>query len=161
MFIDSYRITARQLKLFQTWFFFFVIINYLTCALFTPYSYHSCFYGKLISSKNPKNVNKRKHLHNNFLSDVDYQNRSFLLYENLFCQPGYLNAKFQPVGSLSLGSDVRDVKFLWDRPTLQHHSQSNNPKAESTHGSLWHPRRNSFDSGLQSRSIEFKAFAKN
>ena len=116
------------------------MINYLTCALFTPYSYHSCFYGKLISSKNPKNVNKRKHLHNNFLSDVDHQNRSFLLYENLFCQPGYLNAKFQPVGSLSVGSYVRDLtvflKFLLDRPTLQHQSQSNNPKAESTHGSL-------------------------
>lgn len=74
----------------------------------------------------------------------------FLLYENLFCQPGYLNAKFQPVGSnsLSLGSYVRDLtvflKFLWDRPTLQHLSQPNNPKAESTHGSLWHNRRNSF-----------------
>ena len=42
----------------------------------------------------------------------------FSLYENLFCQPGYLNAKFQPVGSnsLSLGSYVRDLtvflKFL-------------------------------------------------
>ena len=40
----------------------------------------------------------------------------FLLYENLFGQPGYLNAKFQPVGSLSLGSYVRDLtvflKFL-------------------------------------------------
>ena len=122
MFIDRHGITARQFKLFQFFmkqndFFFFVMTNYLTCALFTPYSYHSCFYGKHISSKNPKNVNKRKHLHNNFLSDVDHQNRYFfLLYENLFCQPGYLNAKFQPVGSLSLGSYVRDLtvflKFL-------------------------------------------------
>ena len=34
---------------------------------------------KHISSKNPKNVNKRKHLHNNFLSDVYHQNRSFFV----------------------------------------------------------------------------------